>query len=80
MTQIAAENIEVLEDLVGVARLELLFHRSGQTIDLWRKQEGLPYVLIPGGDRAVVRFREERVLEWARANGKRIYPTKENAR
>ena len=46
---------------------------SEMTIQLWRKNDGMPFKLIPGEARANVRFVFEDVEAWAKKRGKRIF-------
>lgn len=48
-----------------------MFDREQQTIDLWRRERGLPAVVRPAaeGGKNVVLFDKREVLAWARENG-----------
>lgn len=66
------ESCEVRTDFVTTGYLMRLFGRAEPTLYLWRRERGLPYVLIPGDDRAVVRYDLRKVLAWAKENRIRI--------
>lgn len=50
-----------LIDSFGIADLTLI---------AWRKEQDLPYVLIPGRKRGAIRYRRPRVIKWAKQHGK----------
>lgn len=62
-----------LADLVATGYLAKLFRRTELTITLWRSNEDLPFVVIPGDDRPAIRFELPLVRDWARQRGKRMY-------
>lgn len=68
--------IEVLADFVTAAHLRELFRVSEQTIALWRKHKGLPYVVVPGDKRGSIHFRLERVRRWAESRHVKMYVVK----
>lgn len=44
------------------------FDRSSVTINTWREKRGLPFVKLPGGARAPVRYDAAAVKRWAKEN------------
>jgi hypothetical protein len=46
---------------------------SEMTIQLWRKNNGMPFIRIPGVAREGIRFLFEDVEQWASKRKKRIY-------
>lgn len=63
----------VLNGYVDTAYLCRLFKRSSLTIGLWRKHEGLPYILLPGDARDAIRFVRTDVVAWAKRTGHDVY-------
>lgn len=61
---------EVLDGFLTTAEVCKGFCVGELTILNWRKRRGLPYVVMRGSGRDTIRFREERVREWALWNGK----------
>ena len=61
-------NETIFTELKNTGDLERLFHRSAQTITVWRKTKGLPFIRIKGDIRDSLRFDLPAVLEWAKAN------------
>jgi phage terminase Nu1 subunit (DNA packaging protein) len=57
-----------------------LFKRSKETIELWRKKHGLPFVCIPGDTRPAIRFDLAVVKPWARRTGRRMFVVKSAVR
>ncbi len=48
------------------------FGRSVVTINTWRAARGLPFVKLPGGARAPIRYDEGAIRKWAIANKVKI--------
>jgi hypothetical protein len=65
-----AEQVETLTDLMTEQQVARMFNRSPLTVRVWRKQNGMPYVLIPGDVRHGLRFRYKRLMAWAEATGR----------
>lgn len=63
---------ETIDGLLTARDVAGMMGCSTQTIRLWRKHHGLPFVLIPGSDRNVIRFRRHRVQQWAKRVGKTL--------
>lgn len=70
--QETAENKEILTGLITCVDVQKLFSRSDQSIAIWRKSYGLPYVVIPSEGRAAVRYRLTKIIEWAKTAGKEL--------
>jgi hypothetical protein len=62
----------MLEELWTVQELARRAHRTAYTIHLWRANKGLPAVVIPGDQRATIRFVPNDVRKWARSEGIQI--------
>lgn len=75
--RLPGEVFRVLNDLVDVNYLQKMFRRSDLSILLWRRKDGLPFVIIPGGGRDTIRFSLPEVVAWAREKGKRVYAVSE---
>lgn len=60
------ENFTVEADLLESQEVEALFGRKWLTLLNWRKERGMPYVLVPTQGKRVVRYRLNPVLAWAR--------------
>lgn len=56
---------EVLTGLMTTGEVARLFNRDKQTVNVWRREKGLPFVRIPGDARDTIRYRRAAVLEWA---------------
>lgn len=52
-----------------------LFHRSPQSVALYRKHKKLPYICIKGDEKDFIRYELKSALEWAKKVGKRVYDT-----
>lgn len=63
---------EQLNSMLTTADLCRMFQKTPMTIHLWRKNKGLPAVVIPGGKRPTVRFVAKDVIRWAKKNGYEI--------
>lgn len=50
-----------------------LFRKSELTIMLWRQNDGLPAIRIPGESRDTLRYERNAVMSWAKAKGKRVF-------
>ena len=61
-----------LQELLSTKDLCRLFNRTPMTIYLWRMNLGLPFISIPGVEKAPVRFDLEKVSEWAEEKGKEM--------
>ena len=68
MTLTAKPSFTVVDDYVTEGVLQKLFGKSSITLELWRKNKGLPFVVIPGDGRPAIRFVLADVLAWAKAN------------
>lgn len=63
---------ETRKDLVTTGYLLRLFDRAEPTLYLWRRERGLPYIVIPGDDRPVIRYDLRKVIAWAKKNRIRL--------
>lgn len=50
-----------------------VFRRSEMTINIWRREHGMPYFLIPSDQRPAIRYDSDLVREWADNKGKEMY-------
>lgn len=64
-----SEQCEVLSDLLDEQQVADRLGRSAQSVALWRRHRGLPYVRIPGSGRDTIRYRWPAVLQWAKTCG-----------
>ena len=63
-----------LNRLLTTADMCRMFRRDSEmTIQLWRKNDGMPFKEIPGVSRANIRFVFEDVEKWAKKTGRRIW-------
>jgi hypothetical protein len=62
----------VLASLWTTQDLAEMFSVTPMTIHLWRENLGLPDLPIPGMARDAVRFIPDEVVQWAKANNKRL--------
>jgi len=60
------------QELWTTRDLAVLFNRTPMTIYLWRRDRGLPAVVIKGAARPAVRFIPADVRAWASRNGYRM--------
>ncbi len=59
--------------LLTVPDLTRMFGVTPMTIHNWRKDRGLPAVVIPGYARPTIRFQLPAVIAWARREGVSIH-------
>jgi len=59
------ENITVLSSFMTGNQMRRLFGRTAMTLYIWRRDKGLPYILIPGEGKPSIRFDLDAVLSWA---------------
>lgn len=64
------EDVERIKGLLTTEQVAKVFGKTVLTVLTWRKEEGLPYVVIPGEDRHTIRFRVKRVRAWADKQGR----------
>jgi hypothetical protein len=50
-----------------------LFHVSKPGLELWKREYGLPHVVIPGDKRAAVRYDLNELLRWAEEYGRKTF-------
>jgi hypothetical protein len=62
----------VMDDLLTTADLMRMFDICNMTVFNWRKEHGLPFIVIPGHARHIIRYEKNKVLKWASENGKEI--------
>lgn len=70
------EQETVMKNLVTTHQLARMFRRAPITVMLWKRNEGLPYVSIPGDNRPAIRYDMDQVTAWANRTGKRIFVTR----
>jgi len=58
----------LLNDLLTTRDLTRMFKKTSMTISLWRRQRGMPAIVLQFGRRNVIRFVARDVQEWARKN------------
>lgn len=69
---------KVLRNMLTAGEVAAMFNRTTQSVALWRKLHGLPYVRIRGDARDTIRYRRGAVLRWAKLHGRE--PVKTQAR
>lgn len=69
------EQETVMKNLVTARQLARIFRRAPITVMLWKRNEGLPYVSIPGDERPAIRYDMDQVTAWANRTGKRLFVT-----
>lgn len=73
MAVLMDDNCRQLVGLRTTNQLCAVFNRSWQTINHWRKFEGLPYILVPGDIRPSIRYDWAEVQTWAREKKKELH-------
>jgi len=69
-----SSNVVDLSKLLTTQDICRMFARQSEmTIQLWRKNDGMPIIKIPGIARNTIRFDFEAVEKWAKKVNKRIY-------
>ena len=67
---------KTLDQLMTAGQVRQSFQKpiSAMTLHLWRRNKGLPTIVIPGDSRPAIRFLPAQVAEWARGEGIKIKP------
>lgn len=60
-------------NLLTAGQMVRLFKVTELTLRRWRKDHGLPHVIIPGDGKDNIRYDLEEVKRWARDTGHRLY-------
>ena len=61
-----SEDVTVMNEYVTMQTVCAMFNRSAESIILWRKHKGLPYIRIPGDGRDTIRFDRLAITKWAK--------------
>ena len=62
----------ICEDLLTIRDLVNAFDVTMMTVYNWRKKKKLPYVVIPGEEKPIIRFYPNEVEHWAEVHDKTI--------